>query len=127
MHHPIFLYVGSTVLKQVAFSGSTLFWSRRLSGSEWRNPWLKGNSMEATTAAWALRGMLSARLLDESVPVVRYLLQAYSPVDPDPDVVCWCHKQHEIIFLVKILENAWLVCYLINLVTAKPNDDNKRY
>lgn len=51
--------------------------------------------MEANTAAWALRGMLSARLIDETVPVVRYLLQAYSPVDPDPEVVCYSIKKGE--------------------------------
>lgn len=69
--------------------GSTLFWSRTLSGNEWRNPWLKGNSLEATTAAWGLRAMLGARLLEEATPVVRYLLQAYLPHDPDPEVVSY--------------------------------------
>uniref|UniRef100_A0A2A4K0R1 TEP1-F n=1 Tax=Heliothis virescens TaxID=7102 RepID=A0A2A4K0R1_HELVI len=68
-------------------TGSTLFWSRTLSGNEWRNPWLKGNSLEATTAAWGLRAMLAARLVDEATPVVRYLLQAYLPHDPDPEVM----------------------------------------
>ncbi|KAJ0181857.1 hypothetical protein K1T71_002579 [Dendrolimus kikuchii] len=68
-------------------TGSTLFWSRQLSGSEWRNPWLKGNNLEASTAAHALRTMLANRLLDEATPVVRSLLQAYRPFDPDPEVV----------------------------------------
>lgn len=68
-------------------TGTTLFWSRQLSGSEWRNPWLTGNNLEASTAAYALRTMLANRLLDEAVPVVQYLLEAYSPFDPDPDVV----------------------------------------
>lgn len=68
-------------------TGSTLFWSRTLSGNEWRNPWLRGNSLEAHTAAWGVRAMLAGRLLEEATPVVRYLLQAYLPHDPDPEVV----------------------------------------
>ncbi|XP_004927018.1 C3 and PZP-like alpha-2-macroglobulin domain-containing protein 8 [Bombyx mori] len=67
-------------------TGGSLYWSRGVSGSEWRNPWLRYNSLALTTAAWGLRCMLAARLLDESIPVVNYLLQ-YSPSDPDPDVV----------------------------------------
>lgn len=31
--------------------------------------------------------MLSATLIDEAVPVARYLLQALGPKDQDPDVV----------------------------------------
>lgn len=46
-----------------------------------------GNSLEATTAAWGLRAMLGARLIDEATPVIRYLLQSYQPNDPDPEVV----------------------------------------
>ncbi|XP_038206788.1 C3 and PZP-like alpha-2-macroglobulin domain-containing protein 8 isoform X2 [Zerene cesonia] len=68
-------------------TASTLFWSRKLPGSEWRNPWLKGNSLEASTAAWALRAMLNSRLVEEGVPVARYLLQALDPRDQDPDVL----------------------------------------
>ncbi|KAI8427886.1 hypothetical protein MSG28_002244 [Choristoneura fumiferana] len=64
-------------------SGSTKFWSRKLQGNEWRNPWLKTNSLEASTAAWGLRAMLSERLIEEAVPVARYLLQAQSDLDPD--------------------------------------------
>ncbi|XP_063529848.1 thioester-containing protein 1 allele R1-like [Cydia strobilella] len=64
-------------------SGSTKFWSRKMTGNEWRNPWLKGNSLEASTAAWGLRAMLSERLVDEAVPVARYLMQAQSDLDPD--------------------------------------------
>lgn len=59
------------------------FWSRKLQGNEWRNPWLKTNSLEASTAAWGLRAMLSERLVEEAVPVARYLLQAQSDLDPD--------------------------------------------
>ncbi|CAG4944809.1 unnamed protein product [Colias eurytheme] len=68
-------------------TASALFWSRKLPGSEWRNPWLKGNSLEASTAAWALRAMLNSRLVEEGVPVARYLLQALDPRDQDPDVL----------------------------------------
>ncbi|XP_028159271.1 CD109 antigen-like [Ostrinia furnacalis] len=73
--------------KYVNNTGSTLFWSRKLSGSEWRNPWLKSNSLEASTAAWGLRTMLASRLEDKAEPVARFLLQAYKPNDPDPDVL----------------------------------------
>ncbi|CAK1549918.1 unnamed protein product [Leptosia nina] len=66
---------------------STLFWSRKLPGSEWRNPWLKGNSLEASTAAWGMRAMLNTRLVEEAVPVARYLLQTLGPRDQDPDVL----------------------------------------
>ncbi|XP_072936646.1 thioester-containing protein 1 allele S3-like isoform X2 [Epargyreus clarus] len=68
----------------------TIFWSRPLSGSEWRNPWLRGNSVSALTAAWALRALLAARLparAAAAAPVARYLLEALPPVDQDPDVL----------------------------------------
>ncbi|CAH4004421.1 unnamed protein product [Pieris brassicae] len=65
----------------------TLFWSRRLPASETRNPWLKWNSLEASTAAWAMRAMLNTRLVEEAVPVARYLLQTLGPRDQDPDVI----------------------------------------
>ncbi|KAG6455796.1 hypothetical protein O3G_MSEX009404, partial [Manduca sexta] len=68
-------------------SGPGIFWSRQLSGSEWRNPWLHGNSLDAQTAAWGVRCLVAARKTDEAVPVVRYLLEAYQPYDPDPEVV----------------------------------------
>ncbi|XP_041986950.1 CD109 antigen-like [Aricia agestis] len=64
-----------------------LFWSRKIVGTEWRNPWLKSNSLEAATAAWGLRAMLAARLTDEAVPVARYLLQALGTKDQDPEVL----------------------------------------
>ncbi|KAL0849223.1 hypothetical protein ABMA28_013556 [Loxostege sticticalis] len=73
--------------KYVNNTGSTLFWSRKLTGSEWRNPWLKSNSLEASTAAWGLRTMLASRLEDKAEPVARFLLQAYRPNEPDPDVL----------------------------------------
>ncbi|XP_049691725.2 thioester-containing protein 1 allele R1 [Helicoverpa armigera] len=85
--HPQLTQTLEMMDKYANTTGSTLFWSRTLSGNEWRNPWLKGNSLEATTAAWGLRAMLAARLLDEATPVVRYLLQAYLPHDPDPEVM----------------------------------------
>lgn len=66
---------------------SVLYWSRKVPGTEWRNPWLKGNSLEAVTTAWGLRAMLASSLLEEAVPVARYLLQALGPADQDPDVV----------------------------------------
>lgn len=68
-------------------SGSTLFWSRKLSGNEWRNPWLQGNDLESAAAAWGLRAMLASRLVDEATPVAKYLLQYYRPSDQYPDVV----------------------------------------
>lgn len=68
-------------------AGSALYWARKIPASEWKNPWLAGNSLEASTAAWGLRAMLSANLIDEAVPVARYLLQALGPKDQDPDVV----------------------------------------
>ncbi|XP_026487589.2 thioester-containing protein 1 allele S3-like [Vanessa tameamea] len=68
-------------------TGSALYWPRKIPASEWRNPWLKGNSLEASTAAWALRAMLASNLIEESVPVARYLLQALGPKDQDPDVL----------------------------------------
>ncbi|CAG9566895.1 unnamed protein product [Danaus chrysippus] len=67
--------------------GVNLYWPRKLSKSELRNPWLKGNSLEASTAAWGLRAMLASSLIDESVPVARYLIQALGPRDQDPDVL----------------------------------------
>lgn len=70
-----------------AFLATTLFWSRKLSGNEWRNPWLKGNNLETTTAAWGLKAMLASKLVDEALPVARYLLQSYRPQDQDPEVV----------------------------------------
>ncbi|VVD02140.1 unnamed protein product [Leptidea sinapis] len=73
--------------KRANTTETTLFWSRKLEGSEWRNPWLKGNSLEASTAAWGLRAMLNSRLVEESVPVARYLLQSLGPKDQDPDVI----------------------------------------
>ncbi|XP_075992321.1 thioester-containing protein 1 allele R1-like [Anticarsia gemmatalis] len=85
--HPQLTQTLEIMNKYANTSGSTLFWSRTLSGNEWRNPWLVGNSLEATTAAWGLRAMMAARLLDEATPVVRYLLQAYQPNDPDPEVI----------------------------------------
>ncbi|XP_045774990.1 C3 and PZP-like alpha-2-macroglobulin domain-containing protein 8 [Maniola jurtina] len=66
---------------------STLYWSRKVPGAEWKNPWLKGNSLEASTTAWALRAMLASSLLEEAVPAARYLLQALGPKDQDPDVL----------------------------------------
>ncbi|CAH0725826.1 unnamed protein product, partial [Brenthis ino] len=68
-------------------TATTLFWSRTIAGSEWRNPWLKSNSLEASTAAWALRAMLASNLVDEAVPVARYLIQALGPKDQDPEVL----------------------------------------
>ncbi|XP_053625843.1 thioester-containing protein 1 allele S3-like [Plodia interpunctella] len=68
-------------------SGSTLFWSRKLSGSEWRNPWLRSNTLEANTAAHGLQALILARLDEQATSVVRALLQAARPADPDPDVV----------------------------------------
>lgn len=85
--HPQLTQTLEIMDKYANTTGSTLFWSRTLSGNEWRNPWLKGNSLEATTAAWGLRAMLGARLVEEATPVVRYLLQAYLPHDPDPEVM----------------------------------------
>lgn len=85
--HPQLTQTLEIMDKYANTSGSTLFWSRTLYGNEWRNPWLVGNSFEALTAAWGLRAMLAARLIDESTPVVRYLLQAYQPNDPDPEVI----------------------------------------
>ncbi|CAH0748966.1 unnamed protein product [Diatraea saccharalis] len=73
--------------KYVNNTGSTLFWSRNVRGNEWRNPWLKSNSLEANTAAWGLRTMLTSRLEDKAEPVARFLLQAYKPLQPDPDVL----------------------------------------
>ncbi|XP_023935608.2 thioester-containing protein 1 allele S3 isoform X2 [Bicyclus anynana] len=66
---------------------STLYWSRKVPGAEWKNPWLKANSLEASTAAWGLRSMLASSLLEEAVPVARYLIQALGPKDQDPDVL----------------------------------------
>lgn len=63
------------------------WWDRQLSGSEWRNPWLRGNNAEAATAGWGLRAMIAAKLYDQAIPVARYLLSAYHPDDLDPDVV----------------------------------------
>lgn len=74
-------------MKICLFIATTLFWSRKISGSEWRNPWLKGNSLEASTAAWAMRAMLAASLVDEAVPVAQYLVQSLGPTDQDPEVV----------------------------------------
>ncbi|CAH2104661.1 unnamed protein product [Euphydryas editha] len=68
-------------------SGSALYWARKIPSSEWKNPWLVGNSLEASTAAWGLRAMLYSNLIDEAVPVARYLLQALGPKDQDPDVL----------------------------------------
>ncbi|KAJ2953639.1 hypothetical protein O0L34_g1251 [Tuta absoluta] len=68
-------------------TGSTLFWSRKIYGNEWRNPWLKGNSLEAATAAWGLKAMLASRLVDEATPVARFLLQSYKPNNQDPEVL----------------------------------------
>ncbi|XP_013188878.2 C3 and PZP-like alpha-2-macroglobulin domain-containing protein 8 [Amyelois transitella] len=68
-------------------SGSTLFWSRKLSGSEWRNPWLRDNTLEANTAAHGLQALMLARLEDQATSVARALLQAARPADPDPDVI----------------------------------------
>ncbi|XP_026329682.1 CD109 antigen-like isoform X2 [Hyposmocoma kahamanoa] len=68
-------------------SATTLFWSRKLSGNEWRNPWLKGNNFETATAAWGLKAMLASKLVDEALPVARYLLQSYRPQDQDPEVL----------------------------------------
>ncbi|KAJ8726365.1 hypothetical protein PYW07_001063 [Mythimna separata] len=86
VRHPQLTQTLEMMDKYANTTGSTLFWSRTLSGNEWRNPWLKGNSLEATTAAWGLRAMLAARL-EEATPVVRYVLQAYLPHDPDPEVM----------------------------------------
>lgn len=71
----------------INISGSTLFWSRKLSGSEWRNPWLRSNTLEANTAAHGLQALILARLDEQATSVVRALLQAARPADPDPDVV----------------------------------------
>ncbi|CAH0603133.1 unnamed protein product [Chrysodeixis includens] len=86
--HPQLTQTLEMMDKYANTTGSTLFWSRTLSGNEWRNPWLKGNSLEASTAAWGLRAMLGARLVEEASPVVRYLLKsAYLPANPDPEVI----------------------------------------
>ncbi|CAG9098707.1 unnamed protein product [Plutella xylostella] len=68
-------------------TGSERYWSRQLSGSEWRNPWLRHNSAEASTAAWGLRAMLAANLVDQALPVARFLLAATKPGTLDPDVL----------------------------------------
>ncbi|KAG7311410.1 hypothetical protein JYU34_002452 [Plutella xylostella] len=68
-------------------TGSERYWSRQLSGSEWRNPWLRHNSAEASTAAWGLRAMLAANLVDQAIPVARFLLAATKPGTLDPDVL----------------------------------------
>ncbi|XP_049864919.1 CD109 antigen-like isoform X2 [Pectinophora gossypiella] len=68
-------------------TGSTLFWSRKIYGAEWKNPWLKGNSLEAATAAWGLKAMLASKLVEEATPVARFLLQSYRLHDQDPDVL----------------------------------------
>ncbi|CAH0404826.1 unnamed protein product [Chilo suppressalis] len=73
--------------KYINNTGTTLFWSRKVSANEWRNPWLKANSLEANTAAWGLRTMLATRLEDKAEPVARYLMQSYRPMQPDPDVL----------------------------------------
>lgn len=62
------------------------WWRRQISGNELRNPWLRANNAEAATAAWGLRAMLP-NLVDEAVPVARYILSAYQPNDLDPDVL----------------------------------------
>lgn len=67
--------------------GGISWWERKLSGLEWRNPWLKGNSAEAATASWGLRAMLSQRLIEQSLPVARFLLYAFRPQDMEPDQV----------------------------------------
>lgn len=64
-----------------------MFWSRKLHGAEWRNPWLVGNSLEASAAACGLRALLAARHADRALPVARYLLQHLRPDHLQPDVV----------------------------------------
>ncbi|XP_013181291.1 PREDICTED: C3 and PZP-like alpha-2-macroglobulin domain-containing protein 8 [Papilio xuthus] len=73
--------------KYVNSSDSTLFWSRKLHGSEWRNPWLVGNSLEARAAACGLRALLAARHTERALPVARYLLQHLRPEHVHPDVL----------------------------------------
>ncbi|KAM3964840.1 thioester-containing protein 1 allele R1 [Aphomia sociella] len=75
-------------------TGSAAYWSRQVTGAEWRNPWLRDNSVDASTAAWGLRALLSAPAAGAdsaspttSMPLARYLLQTIGPRDPDPDVV----------------------------------------
>ncbi|XP_052755570.1 thioester-containing protein 1 allele R1-like isoform X2 [Galleria mellonella] len=74
-------------------TGSAAYWSRHVSGPEWRNPWLRDNSVDAATASWGLRALLSTPTLDSAapaagaMPLARYLLQTVGPYDPDPDVV----------------------------------------
>ncbi|KAL4708067.1 hypothetical protein ACJJTC_009846 [Scirpophaga incertulas] len=87
VNHPEAAVALQLMDKYVNNTGSTLFWSRKVSGQEWRNPWLRANSLDANTAAWGLRAMLASRLQDRAEPVAKYLLQAYVPSDPDPDIL----------------------------------------
>ncbi|GBP44985.1 CD109 antigen [Eumeta japonica] len=68
-------------------TATSRWWGKPLSGMEWRNPWLRGNSADKATAGWGLRALLAARIIDDSIPVAQYLLSTYHPDDLDPDVL----------------------------------------
>ncbi|KPJ15105.1 CD109 antigen [Papilio machaon] len=85
--HPQAVLALQMMDKYVNSSDSTLFWSRKLHGSEWRNPWLVGNSLEARAAACGLRALLAARHTERALPVARYLLQHLRPEHVHPDVL----------------------------------------